>query len=641
MPFTLNGTHINGGTFNNVSGNMSQVIHSHTARVSASKAQRVAGRSRDYPPLDDSMETVGESRHGGRSHRPLAALYRDPQSGTQESERLGGDSEGGPRDVSTGNTVRPATPYAGWAAFEPQQHNIRSERAPTSAGNGIANTTVNSVRGDMTQLNLTSYGESGIDVLSRYVVMAALHDSGERFPEPACHPGTRLDIMGELETWVTDPSPESTLFWLHGSAGVGKSAIAQMFAGRCKTQGRLGASFFFKRGHHKRGTWDGLVTTIAYQLAFSISEFSFPLQQAVESDRLVVGRGLTAQFQTLIVEPFAQLPPLVFDPVIVLDGLDECEDHKVQQDILRLVIAAIRVNHLPVRILITSRPEPHIRELLETEQSLAICRHFMLHAAYEDIRIYFQDQFSGIHSECRERGIDLGAVWPDPQALEHLVTKSSGIFIYAATVIRFVGDEYCHPIDRLEAIMNLDPESTAPLDDLYTGILSAVPRASHDQLLHVLHAIWRRRISVDPENMDIFLDLRRGTCRLVLRGLHSLLDVPPNRGRVPLWTRDVGPLHASFIDYLGDSRRSGRWCVSIHSLHSNYLHSIIRLLSYSPPTHLARRFYCDVVNTLPDVLNKLTPSDDFIKLLRNQQFHDSLFLSGDPLTWPQVTLLSA
>ncbi|KAJ7110415.1 hypothetical protein C8R44DRAFT_883572 [Mycena epipterygia] len=56
-----------------------------------------------------------------------------------------------------------------------------------------------------------------------------------------------------------------------------------------------------------------------------------------------------------------------------------------------------------------------------------------------------------------------------------IVKKSSGCFICAATVIRFVDDEYSHPIDRLAAVVALDPKSTAPLDDLYTQILSVVP----------------------------------------------------------------------------------------------------------------------------------------------------------------------
>jgi hypothetical protein len=103
--------------------------------------------------------------------------------------------------------------------------------------------------------------------------MEALHDSVERFPEPACHPGTRTLVVEKLRAWSVDTRPQSTIMWLYGSAGMGKSAIAQMFAGNCQAQGRLGASFFFSRGHPKRGTWNGLFTTLAYQLATSVAEF--------------------------------------------------------------------------------------------------------------------------------------------------------------------------------------------------------------------------------------------------------------------------------------------------------------------------------------------------------------------------------
>ncbi|KAJ6564104.1 hypothetical protein B0H19DRAFT_1285297, partial [Mycena capillaripes] len=276
--------------------------------------------------------------------------------------------------------------------------------------------------------------QTGIDILYRYVAIGALHNSGERFPEPACHPGTRTAVLDELRAWALDTNVESSLLWLNGSAGAGKSAIAQMFAGECAQQGRLGASFFFRRGHANRGTWHQLFTTIAYQLATSISEFRLPVQQAVDNDKLVVGRAMAVQFQKLLVDPFNHAPTPQFLPIIVLDGLDECEGNKIQQEILWLFIQAIRGGRLPIRILIASRPEPHLREVLEADDAFGICRHSELSAdqsAYNDIRTYLRDEFSRIHSEYKARGIELGAGWLGKEALEHLVRKSSGIFIYA------------------------------------------------------------------------------------------------------------------------------------------------------------------------------------------------------------------
>ncbi|KAJ7450150.1 hypothetical protein FB451DRAFT_723530 [Mycena latifolia] len=490
---------------------------------------------------------------------------------------------------------------------------------------------VDTVGGNMTQLSLISYGESGIDRLSHSVVMEALHDSVERFPEPACHPGTRTVILEELKSWSLNTSLKSTILWLHGCAGMGKSAIAQMFSGDCQAQGHLGGSFFFRRGHPKRGTWHGLFTTLAYQLAMSVPELLLPVQQAMDADKLVVGRAMPVQFRKLFLEPLKNMPGLQFVPVIVLDGLDECTDHKVQQQILCLFIEAIRDHHLPIRLLIVSRPEPHLREILEREETSVICHHYPLsvnNSARQDIRIYFRDEFFRIYTEYMARGNNLGPMWPLPETVEHLVNKSSGIFIYATTVIRFIADEYSHPADRLTCVLSLDPRSTAPLDDLYTEILSVVPHGP--QQLRILHAIWQGtkdyHLRMDPEQMDSLLDLRPGTSRLALRGLHSLFHVPPICTR--FGAQDyVRPLHASLGDYLEDSRRSGKWCVSTLWLASDYLHCVIRLLSSPQVTLWTIWFHWDLIRGLPQLLSRLAPTDTLVTLMRNTQFQDSLFLN--------------
>lgn len=428
-----------------------------------------------------------------------------------------------------------------------------------------------------------------MDILYRKVVQEALHDSTERFPEPACHPGTRNAILEKLGTWAVDPSPVTTLLWLHGAAGIGKSAIAQMFAGDCQTGGRHGASFFFKSGDLKRGTWHGLFATLAYQLAHSIPDLLLPVRLAVENDKLLLGRNMSVQFRKLLIEPFSRISPLHARPVVVVDGLDECEDRQIHQQILRLFLGAIQANQLPIHLLICSRSEPHIREILSAEGTSAMCEQVQLSgdpAAFDDIRTYLRDEFARIKLEINTRGVDLGAVWPTPETLDHLVIKSSGIFIYATTVIRFLGDDYSHPVDRLEAVLALDPASTAPLDDLYTEILSVVtPKEQH---LLILHTILNNEYSpmcgggVDPEDVDLILALRPGTSRLMLRGLHSLFKVPRIRTQHSLGS-GIWPLHQSLVDYLGDFRRSGQWCIAVPPLRSEYLHCMIRSLSSPPP----------------------------------------------------------
>ncbi|KAJ7478145.1 hypothetical protein FB451DRAFT_1365796 [Mycena latifolia] len=525
------------------------------------------------------------------------------------------------------------------AQFTPpisMQTNVGQE----SANPNTSNINYTSVGGNMTQLSVTFYGESGIDILYRYVVMEALHNSVERFPEPACHPGTRTAVLEQLKSWSVDTSLQSTILWLHGCAGMGKSAIAQAFAGECKAQGRLGASFFFKRSHPKRGTWNGLFTSLAYQLAMSVPELLLPVQQAVDTNKLMVGTVMTVQFCNLFAEPLRHTADLQFMPVIVLDGLDECADHKVQQQILRLFIDAIRDHHLPIRLLIASRPEPHIRKMIEAPDASVICCHSLLSAndsAHEDIRMYLRDEFSKIHNDNMAQGINLGPGWPAPEAIEHLVNKSSGIFVYATTVIQFIDNEYSHPADRLTSVLSLDPGSTAPLDDLYTEILSVVP--DEPQQLRILHAIWQRtkdyHLGMDPEEMDSLLVLRPGTSRLALRGLHSLLHVPPIRARFK-FHEAVRPLHASLSDYLEDSCRSAKWCVATPWLGLDYVHCMVRLLSSPRVTLRTRVFHRYLVRGLPQLLSDIAPTDSLVALMRNNQFQDSLFLTESiDGSWPK------
>ncbi|KAJ7348134.1 hypothetical protein DFH08DRAFT_157608 [Mycena albidolilacea] len=499
------------------------------------------------------------------------------------------------------------------------------------------------VGGNMTQLQVTSYGESGLDILYHFIAMGATHDSGERFAEPACHPGTRIAVLEQLSAWANDQRPESSILWLHGPAGMGKSAIAQMFAGNCKNSGRLGASFFFKRGDPERGSWHRLFSTLAYQLAYSVSGLLLHVQRAVEANKLVVNQAKELQFQRLIVETLQQAPMPEVLPVLVLDGLDECEDPKIQQNILRLFIDAIHMHQLPIRILIASRPELHIHGVFQTNATFNICRLMELSAdktAYEDIRKYLHNEFSRIRAEYFAYGIDLGDMWPPPEDLESLVKKSSGIFIYPATVIRFIGDLYSgsHPQERLNSVLSLDPESTAPLDDLYTQILSVVKCNVHQ--LRILHVIWQSKsglslLGLDPEEIDLLLDLHRGSSRLALHCLHSLLKVPPIVTRFG-FRQLLEVFHASFPDFLGDPRRSKGWCVALPWLYFDLLHCMIRLLSSPPSTACAAAFYRGVIGSLPKILSNATPCDQLFNLLRNTVFQNSLFLQNELSSpWPQ------
>ncbi|KAJ7614397.1 hypothetical protein FB45DRAFT_253916 [Roridomyces roridus] len=438
------------------------------------------------------------------------------------------------------------------------------------------NSTFHNVAGNMNVSHTTNVGESGLDILYRAVSLDAMHDSAERPPDPSCHPGTRTAILDQLGKWSLEQPSDSPILWLHGCAGIGKSAIAQQFAASCHDRGQLGGSFFFKRGSVSRGTWRNLLPTLAYQLSVAFPQLGPMIQRAVETDRLILGKTIHHQLEKLLFQPFRNAPPLASRPILVIDGLDECEDRGTQTALIRALIAVLRSGDAPLHILICSRSEAYLREVLEASDNSDVCRGLEIRPddrALTDIRRYFTEEFSRIRRIHTARGILLEDGWPGGNTIQYLVEKSSGTFIYASTVLRCVDDEYSHPAERLDAVLSLDPSSLTPLDDLYTQILSSIPNKS--TLLRVLHAVANPR-RLDPEQIDIALRMRRGTSRAILRGLHAVFSVHPVH--TVGYHRPAELLHASFGDFLIDSQRSLSFCISGEDLLNTLVHDMAHAL---------------------------------------------------------------
>jgi ABC-type glutathione transport system ATPase component len=125
-----------------------------------------------------------------------------------------------------------------------------------------------------------SHFKLGLHILSQSTSLGAMHDSSERFPPPKCHPDTRHEVIRVVMQWIEDDYPDSSVFWIYGPAGAGKSAIAQTLAELIQASGRsYGGSFFFSRGKIGRDQAHHLFTTIAYQLAFHNTSFREHLNQ--------------------------------------------------------------------------------------------------------------------------------------------------------------------------------------------------------------------------------------------------------------------------------------------------------------------------------------------------------------------------
>ncbi|KAF8143585.1 hypothetical protein K438DRAFT_1993721 [Mycena galopus ATCC 62051] len=378
------------------------------------------------------------------------------------------------------------------------------------------------------QYEPTTTINGGIDILHGAVALAALHDSAESFPQPKCHPETRTKMLEDLRKWSQETDPASSILWLYGPAGAGKSAIMQTLSREL-------------------------------QLALGVPRLRAPISQIVEENPSIVVRSIETQLQKLISEPFYRNTVHGNrDPVtIVIDGLDECEGQDVHEEILR-VIRKTSEYFLPLRFIVASRREPHICEVFESPFYHGGYRSLNVEQSFDDVRKYLRDEFSRIHREHHRTMATIPSPWPLPDILEKLVSNSSGHFIYASTVIKFIDDKNYRPTERLAVVQDANRTGSDlafdALDQLYMSILSSAPRKS--QLIPMLCAI--ANFNLHPDALDQLLGLDHGDARLLLRGLHSVLKVPSDE---PFHIDIISSYHASFFDFLENPRRSQNFYV--------------------------------------------------------------------------------
>ncbi|KAK1235654.1 hypothetical protein PQX77_001114, partial [Marasmius sp. AFHP31] len=333
-----------------------------------------------------------------------------------------------------------------------------------------------------------------IEFLARYITPTALHSSEARNDRTGCLEGTRVAAIEELCRWVRDPSKKHRICWVYGGAGVGKSAIAQTICENLRERTQLAASFFFFRNDSSRSTLDPFIPTVAHQLATSPPFRKVGLSSLIDDAARQSPNGLERmnfkeQFQSLLFQPCVQtkakewkkLPKL-----IVIDGLDECmggadatSPGQAQETLLSIIHKATSTESpLPLQFMIFSRPEPRIRNFFQNipaSHKSVDMRKFRAQAD-SDVRKYLQKKFADLPDSQPEL-LTVGA-WPGEQAIERLVVKADGHFIYVVTVMKYITADNPSLADlqeRLDTVLHTENTTSYPdlsdLDQLYHTIL--------------------------------------------------------------------------------------------------------------------------------------------------------------------------
>ncbi|KAF5349927.1 hypothetical protein D9756_009189 [Leucocoprinus leucothites] len=437
--------------------------------------------------------------------------------------------------------------------------------------------------------NSASKISPGIDALLRASTPQAIHDSSAR-SHAQCFPGTREEHIRNITSWGKGEwgTNNARILWLHGPAGVGKSALAQSCVGGIGD--KVVGTFFFSRPNQ----WNhpmSVFPTVAYQLATCHEGYRDIVNAIILRDPLVLEKSIPIQFRELLVKPLAQLGAsqrqILENSIIILDGLDECDGLDAQCTIIETVVNSIHQHTTPFLWTFFSRRESHIESSFSSELASQITLQLTLPVsrdADKDIEAYIRDGFRLIRAKYN---LPPAISWPTEKAIQQIVDQSGGLFIYAASVIRYVyqNNGAFGPEAQLQVVLDLGNNQgnrptnpLASLDSFYHLIMKQIPRDILPTTLAILcihsHQIWGR--ADDALIYCSVLSLSPSAFYAAMNNLSSVLEVNKSLDGMPI---GFSYYHASFGEFLTDVGRStSEFCINMPDVHNRCFAASAKLL---------------------------------------------------------------
>ena len=394
-------------------------------------------------------------------------------------------------------------------------------------------------------------------LLSSLVYEKAAYDMNSINAGSRCFDGTRENLQREIMRWFqTLERKPSSIFWLNGIAGIGKSTVARTIAAQVDSLHQLGASFFFSRTNGIINP-KSLFTTVAIQLTRFSQDIKKEIAGALEKDPDSGERMIHLQLQKLIIDPLLRLRDPPSRLLLVIDALDECVEDGAKEILQSLLSLTPKIPFL--KILVTSRPEQHI-EMAFMEggrQAGLVTENLNDSVAQEEIKLYLRHCFDVIHQR-----------WPEFQwteeELDEIARRAGVFFVYISTVREFIGDPYVgDPRGQLDILLNaktaddLSDDDGSPyhfLDDLYFHVVqNAMPSSKRKKLLKRYQAVVGTIVTMfDPlpiESLAKLLDLGTNNVKSALTYLPSIISLPNLNEERPLI------YHPSFPDFITDPKR--------------------------------------------------------------------------------------
>jgi hypothetical protein len=292
--------------------------------------------------------------------------------------------------------------------------------------------------------------------LSEVAVKGAQYNSHEHQPHPKCLQGTRVDLLKYIHGFLDGTEKN----WLHGTAGIGKSAVAFTVADKMKDlkvteemniKKRLVGTFFLSCKHTKCCTAGYFFVTLVYQLATSFPSIRNDVNRAIRDNPALLDPDtpLCDQMKALFLKPLHKLQlrlrrclPLSF----IIDALDECTSKPELTNLIISLAQALHEPGLPVtQILVTSHSKSHISKVFQNAKVCLLVCEIPVRTSGEGgiISLDSADVDNDICTFLQHSFVELGSHHPDfsqPSEVDvaKLATQVGRCFIVASMMMNSV-----------------------------------------------------------------------------------------------------------------------------------------------------------------------------------------------------------
>jgi hypothetical protein len=371
-------------------------------------------------------------------------------------------------------------------------------------------------------------------------------------------------VLNSLVNWAEDPLSPQYVYWLAGTAGTGKTAIMMSLCERLTERQLLGASFFISRSADNRHEARFILQTLVEQLASNVPALRRPICDTLDANPGIVELALELQLRDLLEIPYARAKSRFLHPILlVIDAFDECKKDKDTgrhgSDFLPLLLRALSRCQPYLKLVITSRLDQTILEMFKDVNPTTMRLHEMEWITVQsDMRLYLLNGFERIATT---RRVPAQGSWPTKADIDLLVRRADRLFVYAATILKFVGHSAFYPPNRLNAIIR-DTHSAETshafeeLDHLYSLALNdavappeGISVTEQEEIVGQLQKLLMILLVIQkpPSVADLasYVNELEEIVRLRLESISAMVLVPEDNS-----ARDVRFFHASFPDYL-------------------------------------------------------------------------------------------